>query len=697
MGNNTKFKAYRSAGMCVIPLRGGRPLVEWSRYFEALPEPVEVATWSADEMAILCGKVSGVVAVDIDTDDGAARIYQLAGATTVRKRGSKGFTAFYRWSGERSCAWKRDGKVVCELLSDKRLTTIPPSPHRVTGVPYEWMDGNGLLDVESLPALPDDFCTIMDALFPRPVRVAPAVVYDRDFDEVSLNEAAEMLDYISSDCPRDEWITIGMGLRDEFGDAACNLWHDWSARAGKRYNRADAQSCWRSFDSTGVTIATIVQRARAGGWLPRPKKEAEEEPEDFKVYFDYVAALAAPQQKEEEAPNPEIAIGGLVGRIADWITETAIIPQPVLSLAAAISFVGMMKGRRVRGVRNLRTNVLCMSLAPTAAGKEHPQQAIDALAEACGLGQNMMGRPTSGTALLTGLNKAGCRAMLSIDELGRFLGNIAMKSAGGYQREIVDYIIELYGRSGGTFRGRQYANEKLNPQVILEQPHLCVLGSTIPERLQAACTSDEIVDGFLNRWLVFATSQRPEKQKGKGLTTPPGALVDEVNSWLARHEGLSDHYGKPEPAKISMTPEAWDVFCDFENQMKKKLDSEPYPQNMLYARADAHVEKLAMILADNGIIGLGELSTAIGIVSRSNMWMLNFVSGIHGSDHERNVMFVLDTIRRAGGSISRNVLTQQTRRLTNRDRKDIVEQLIESEQLFVNRSGKKVTLFLRNV
>lgn len=671
------FCKFLSQGLCVIPLRKGVPQVEWSRYYDAMPTLDEAQAWDEaghKEYALLCGAVSGVIALDIDTNDSAI-FYALAGETPLRKLGSKGFTAFYRYNGERSQSWGG----VCEILSDKRLTTIPPSPHRKTGIPYVWLQGDSF---KGLPSINPDFFTFMDAKYPRKqhTRWMAPVEYN---DKVALEEAAEMLDYISSDCARDEWITVGMALRDEYGDAACHIWHNWSAKAASRYNHNDAQSAWRSFGGAGVTIGSLVYLAKQNGWLPKTRTD-----DIFTVDLSYIY-----DQKKREVKSPEIEpvnVSGLVGQIADWITSTAIRPQPVLSLAAALVFVGMLKGHRVRGKTNLRTNILAMSLAPTASGKEHPQQCIDRLAEAVGLGKHVMGRPTSGTGLLTGIHKCGGVSLLQIDELGRFMGNISLKNAGGYQREITDYLVELFSASNRTFRGRQYANEKQNPQIVLQQPHLCCLGSTVAERLQAACTGAEIIDGFLNRWLVFQSSERPKKQSNVRFSPPPMALVDSINYWLAENPVPRDNYGTPEPVEMTMTPEAYAMLGAFDEEMTAKLDSEPYPLNLLYARAPEHAEKLAMILCDDKCIGVGELSSAIAIVKQSNLQIAAFAANIVDGQHEADVVYLLNIIRK-WPNISRNQLTQRTRKLTQKQRSEILSQLIEAGEIVTQENGKQVS------
>lgn len=675
------FKTFLDAGLCVIPLSKGKPLVEWSKYFTIMPEADEVAKWNGKEYALVCGSVSGVIAVDIDIDD-TSRIELLAGISPVKKRGSKGFTAFYRYNDEKSQNWKNaNGEVICELLSNKRLTTIPPSPHRKTGKPYVWLD-QSIIGTE-LPLLNDDFVLLMDAKYPKTAQTSIKPPHSIvDYEELKLHDAERMLSFISPDCARDEWIQIGMALRDEYGDAACHVWHNWSSKSTK-YNHNAAQAAWRSFSGNGVTVGTLVYFAKRGGWLP----------DNYKSQAEY---------KGKSRDNPikshdnTVNIGGLTGQIADWITATAVRPQPKLSLAAAITFMAMIKGHRVKSsVRGSRTNLLVMSLAPTGGGKDYPQQAIASLFRACGLQRHIMGRPTSGTAMLTGINKAGGVSFLSVDEIGRYLSNATNKNAQSHQREIIDYMVELYSASNRTFYGRQYANEKLNPQVIIEQPHFCCIGSTVIEKFKEACGSAEIIDGFLNRWLVFSVSDKPEKNLKCKDFQPPDNLVSDINKWLESFPMKQDSYGNTEPTEIQLTPEAWNRFLEFEKIIEKKSDSIPYPINELYSRAVEQVIRVATTITDDLFVGIPEIEGAINIVLESIDNVVNFASGLSDNEHERNVNYVLDVIRRAGDDgISKNELTHRTRKLSNRLRTDILNQIVESGEVEHRKDGKKITFFI---
>ena len=669
--------------LSIIPISdAGIPIVKWGEYAERHPTEKEIESWRHyPNRALICGKISNVIAIDIDTDDAGliATIERQSGFSPVRKRGTKGYTAFFRYSGEQSHVWQKNGKVVCELLSDKRLTTIPPSVHRITGKPYVWLDG--VLGEAVLPKLPDSFVAAMDAIFPKPQRTERVFQYDRALQDVDLSEAEEMLRCIDAGCSREQWIQIGMALRSKYGDTAYCLWHDWSARGGQKYNRRDADSAWRSFNGDGVTIGTLVYYAKEGGYMKQPVEPVK---------------VVEKVKEKKISTLPVARLNCLVNAISDWIYSTAISPQRKLADAAALAFMSAVKGRRVKhAMRGTRTNLLIMSLAPTGGGKDYPQQAIDNLAVACGLDGMMMGRPTSGTGLLTGLDKAGGLALLCIDEMGRYLQNVTASGAQPHLREISDYMVELYSKANQTFRGRQYGNDKDRPQISIDQPHFVCLGSTVTERFKSSCTGTEIVDGFLNRWLIFSTMDRPEKSFTKVSLTPPEELVAKITAWMKENPIELNQYGKSDAKAIEYTPEAWEVFLAYEKKIKKLVDDTPYPYNELYVRSGEQVSKVSLILCDDICIGTQELKAAIEIVDESNKTIIDFAGSITNSKHEESVMYVLNHIRKAGTTgISTDRLTQSTRKLTNRERKEILEQLVESGELRFEREGKKITFFV---
>lgn len=668
--------------MSIIPEKNGVPLIAWGEYMHRLPTDEEQERWAIEYpdagAGLVCGAVSGIIGLDIDSDEEEAFIMRfIPNAETLRaKHGSKGRTIFFKYNGEASRSWKKDGKVVCELLSDKRKTTIPPSIHRTTKKPYEWIN-----ETAELTELPASLLAGLDALYPAPKREIVQYTVSNEYDKTSLNEAEEMLGYISPDCSRDEWLSIGMGLRDEYGDIAYSVWDKWS-QGGSKYKPREMQNIWRSFNNSGYTIATVVYLAQQAGYIKRYEnlKPVATEVVDLST----VTRQALTERKQFQAH-------GLVGEIADWITATAYRPQPQLALGAAISFVGLLKGHKFCTVTGLRTNTLIMNIAPTASGKEHPQKCIDDLMEACSMSEHALSEPTAGVSLLKGLLDAKRVGLWSIDELGRYLGNLNNKNSGGYQREIIDYVIKSFSKANGKLMGKKYANEKINPRVDIVEPHLCVIGASVKEKIVENCTSSEAIDGFLNRWILFESEDRPKRNKKiKFVKEVPQSIIDGVMKVMAldpNHGYALDVKQRPAVQVVRYTPEAYILINEYIELVDELTDTAPHPLNALYGRSAEHVSKLALIFSDNEFVRVPDVELAIEIVSESNKLIAAFAGLISNNQFEADYIKVREIIR-THGKLAHRDFVRKTQFVVGgqKRRNEIIADLVQAHEITVSES-----------
>lgn len=172
---------YLDNGLSIVPIAPGtkRPgaythgawhgMSKWNEYFARYPAPFEIDLWCKYPDAgigLICGKLSNVIAVDVDTDDPAMlrMLANIMPPSPVRKKGKKGFTAFYRYAElHKSRSWDVQGQRVVDLLSDGRQTCMPGTPHP-DGMTYVYLTDDALEDCEigSLPLLPMNFSEQLD-------------------------------------------------------------------------------------------------------------------------------------------------------------------------------------------------------------------------------------------------------------------------------------------------------------------------------------------------------------------------------------------------------------------------------------------------------------------------------------------------------------------------------------------------------
>ena len=154
---------YWAVGLPAIPLmaRQKRPAIgRWQLFADSFPTIEEQNVWMDTfpdgNIGLPMGASSGLVAIDIDTDDPAIlRVLNglLPPSPWVRV-GKKGMIKVYRFNGERTTRIKASsGGMICEILSKGTQFVLPPSIHPDTGLPYT--ANSNLWEVfKSAPTLP---------------------------------------------------------------------------------------------------------------------------------------------------------------------------------------------------------------------------------------------------------------------------------------------------------------------------------------------------------------------------------------------------------------------------------------------------------------------------------------------------------------------------------------------------------------
>ncbi|WP_152051809.1 bifunctional DNA primase/polymerase [Tautonia marina] len=695
--------AMRAHGYSVIPLAPTQkyPTIErWSEYCSRLPTDEEHTRWMgwvASNIGLCLGSASGVMALDFDDDvDGLhERILAIVPDSPVKKRGAKGFTAFYRYGGQRSQGLSLRGTRVLDVLSDGRQTVLPPSLHPSGGA-YEWMTPRTLADLspDDLPEIPAAAMQAVGALFrSEPARPASRPFLQDPYRETDLAEVADALRCIPAD-DYDVWIRMGMALRQHLGDRGMALWDQWSSTSSK-YDAREIPKRWRSFNRADITIASLFYTAMDHGYIP--PRRMPERPELPAVVIEEGGNLRPFASGRAAQPSVDAAIlnpPGLVGRVARWINDTSIYPQPMLAVAAAITAAGVAMSHKVQSPTRLRTNFYTMGLAPSGAGKDHARDCVTTLLCRAGLEGLIGGTPASGAGLLTALREGGGRCLVLWDEFGRVLKNLTHKNAGSHQRDILTYLIELFSSSKSMYAGVQYANhDGKMKRTPIDQPCLSVYATTVPERFFQTLTSDDAIDGFLARWLVLESKEytlKPAKPAGN-VNDPPEEILAELRRWKDAPSnydprGNVDGVLRISPMVVSYSEEAEKIIGEYSETMRRRAAEESAARSGLsaiYARSAEHAIKLALVAHEGDTIGAEAMSWGIAMADHCAAYMAEAVkANVAESDHERNLNRVLQVIRDGKGAwVENRTLLLRTRNLKFRERNEIIADLVESGEI----------------
>lgn len=137
---------YYAAGLQIIPLytNSKRPVAtDWSRFAEIAVTAEQQSEWLTSmptaNIGVVCGRASGVIGIDIDTDDPALfkALMDVLPPSPWHRKGRKGIMMLYKWSPIKTHRIKNfSGETLVECLSSKTQFVLPPSIHPDTQMPY---------------------------------------------------------------------------------------------------------------------------------------------------------------------------------------------------------------------------------------------------------------------------------------------------------------------------------------------------------------------------------------------------------------------------------------------------------------------------------------------------------------------------------------------------------------------------------
>ncbi len=244
--------------------------------------------------------------------------------------------------------------------------------------------------------------------------------------------------------------------------------------------------------------------------------------------------------------------------------------------------------------------------------------------------------------------------------------------------------MKLYSSADTVFRGKAYADKKRNK--VVDQPCVSVYGTTVPEHFFESLTADSLSDGFIARLLVFESADTPARQRAKA-TGVPEAIKQAAEWWGSFKPGGNLAPEHPQPIVVEATPEAGAVFDALAAMVDAELGKPDEAGRSLWARAEEKACRLALIYACSAsaqkpVIDGDAARWACDLSSYLTRRMLYIAhewvaDGVFDARQKR----VVRVVRKAGGKISRSELCRKTQWLTQRERQEVIDNLLETQQL----------------
>ncbi|MCQ2392391.1 MAG: DUF3987 domain-containing protein [Kiritimatiellae bacterium] len=380
--------------------------------------------------------------------------------------------------------------------------------------------------------------------------------------------------------------------------------------------------------------------------------------------------------------------GGFVEEVMNFINETAVCPQPLFALAAALTLAGLLYGRRVQASDGQRTNIFAMTIGYTSSGKDHALKSIARILDSCNASSLRLGQVTSDSAIEWALKRQP-RLCLLIDEAGYFFSGVTdAKAKGSPQHAIKPALLELWSSANSRWVGKQRVPKDGKtevPPVVIEHPHLCLYSTSQPQILFEGLTRNDLRDGWLARNLFFISTSRP-KPTFKVQREVPNTIRAEVFAYKAEGELVT----------VPDTPEAMAVFTAFNDRIYAKMlaaDKTGDEANYLYGKAIENARRVALILAVSRAgdalrakIEAADAEYATKLVGYLIATVISSVDeSLSENADEKAKKRILKIVAAAGvKGITRNELTRKTQFIRRSFREEYLQDLIDGNEIVVH-------------
>jgi hypothetical protein len=394
------------------------------------------------------------------------------------------------------------------------------------------------------------------------------------------------------------------------------------------------------------------------------------------------------ERPDDPGPFPShlLTVPGLIGEVVAHNLEYAPRPQPQLALAGAIALQAVLAGRKVCDERGNRTNVYCVGLAKSGAGKDHARKLTRDILFAAGADAFEGNEDLASDAGLFTAVETQPAILFQLDEFGRFLRTIGDPKKAPHLFNVLTAFMKFYSSADTFVRGKAYADAKRNKSV--DQPCVVLYGTTVPDSFWESMTSESLSDGFIGRLLVFESPERPKRQR-RARVAPPQSVVDRVRWWSEFVPGGNLHKEHPRPLVVPATPEASARFDALADHADAEMEAKGEGIAAVWSRAEEKACRLALIYAcsanpEEPLIDERAAAWACELSAYVTKRLL-FEAHVRVADGQFDARQkrVLRLIVEHGGTqgISHTQLLWKTRWLSVRERQEVVENLIATGQI----------------
>jgi hypothetical protein len=673
-------KQYLEKGYSCIPDKYGSksPAIKgWTEYCDRLPTEEERVNWSnsfeESNLSICLGPASGIVALDLDTDKPEILdiIKHLLPDSPVEKRGSKGWTRFYRFSGDTSEMLKFNGDCILEILSENKKTTMPESMHP-NGASYVFTSELSLLDIDKkdLPVLPPALISHLQLKLSSAFGDGQIDSYGKIVSGRNQNLSSTLGKLLSEPHTVEEVL----GNLIEF-DKTTNVPPYFTDLS--EHQHAEPMTNALLFYSQHLNSFNS-KRHRKNEQYVTPTMQAPEVAQPKKLEL-------IPKEKKKKA-HESIPAESVLKIILDNMNANSWVKQPELAFGAILALGATLCSRKFM-FQGMSTNLYIVNIAGSGMGKDFGLQwAKNMLVN---LNDNLLGAgDMASDAGITDSLPGRPVQLYPMDEIGGILKTITSGKA-EYNSKMADILTELYTSSTSRYLGRALSE---GVKGSVDRPHLNILGATTPTGFRQGVSKSALDKGLLGRFLVFFGDSDVPSTRIKSTKPLPVDIMNQLQ-WLATYtpqEGTNSIQNRQQYFTELTATDAADQMLDdiFYKLDKKRLEMQNSNISPIAARLYQQMIKLVIIHAclnsnrQVPIINVSDVDFGYNVIMAFlESFKAEVDNLIHDSPLEQQKTTILQVIRDSGGVISQSALIKKTPGMGNKFREALIDDLTKSDQI----------------
>lgn len=410
-------------------------------------------------------------------------------------------------------------------------------------------------------------------------------------------------------------------------------------------------------------------------------------------------------------PMGILAPPGLAGKIAQYHNGKAFRDAPIYGLVAALASMSALSAGHYAldmPAGPASTNLFVLALGETGSGKEGLRSVVKDVLEIAD-DKEAETSAASDIGLLRKLEKKQ-NAIWIPDEFGRALKS-ASNPSGGHQYALNTLVMKIFGLVFSSTEPRDYADSKQNIAPI-ERPYLSVMATATRNSVTEAMTSEEIVGGTLNRFIVIPNNKKmPPFRDGK-----PAAMDDEMKTsihnlsekgvlgrMLANEkDGKITPYGPDKYIPIKPTNQAVAALVAYRGEADTQRANAGDAEAHLWARSYENALRVAGCIAigdsdpDKPVLTLENAQWAVSLMRWSTQQAIGLLDHIADSDTERDakriVAFVKECVSipakgskyfdlNKDGWVPKSQITRKFRSIDTWKRKQLLDDCVEGQFL----------------